>query len=270
MSETHARGGPGPLQTIPALLARNARERGAAVAYREKEFGIWQSWTWAEAQAEIEAAACGLLEQGLEAGDKVAVIGRNRPSLYWSMVAAQMCGATPVPLYQDAVADELAYVLEHSGARMVIAGDQEQVDKVLEVQDRALNVRFIVYVDARSMRKYDHSAMCSFAQLQERGRAASDRLKPRLEEIAASQGYDDTCVMLYTSGTTGRSKGVVLSNRNIIESSKNASEFDKLGPDEQGARVSADGLGWRLHLLDGPGDVERVLRQLPGTARDDV
>src|SRR5690606_40770528 len=102
--------------SIPALLARNARRYGDRPAYREKEHGIWQSWTWAETAAEVRGLALGFLSLGVAPGDHVAVIGRNRPALYWSMVAAQAVGAVPVPLYQDAVADEMAYVLDHSGA----------------------------------------------------------------------------------------------------------------------------------------------------------
>jgi long-chain acyl-CoA synthetase len=121
----------GELHSIPALLARNAVRYGNRPAYREKEFGIWQSWSWAESAEEIRALAMGLLALGLKPGDHIAIIGRNRPAHYWGMIAAQMCGAVPVPLYQDAVADEMAYVLGHCGARFVLCGDQEQVDKVL-------------------------------------------------------------------------------------------------------------------------------------------
>ena len=163
------------LNSIPALLARNARDFGNRPAYREKEFGIWQSWTWAEAAEEIRAMALGLLALGLERGDYVAIIGRNRPSLYWSMVAAQMCGAVPVPLYQDSVAEEMAYVLDHCGARFVICGDQEQVDKVIEVQDRIHHIEQVVYVDKRGMRKYDHSRMNALEDVIAEGRAAHQR-----------------------------------------------------------------------------------------------
>lgn len=123
-------------QSLPALLQRNAAQFANAPAYREKEFGIWQCWTWAEAAKEIEALALGLINLGVNEGDFVAIIGRNRPYLYWSMVAAQAVGAVPVPLYQDAVAEEMAYVLGHCGARFVIVGDQEQADKVIEIQDQ--------------------------------------------------------------------------------------------------------------------------------------
>ncbi|WP_405117355.1 AMP-binding protein [Phaeobacter sp. BS23] len=211
-----------------ALLERNAAQIGDRQAYREKEFGIWQCWTWSETQKEIEALALGLINLGVNEGDFIAIIGRNRPSLYWAMVAAQSVGAVPVPLYQDAVAEEMSYVLDHCGARFVIAGDQEQVDKVLEVQEQLSNLEQIIYLDPRGMRKYDHHTLHEYAHVQEQGRAARDEWTPDLEARKAKLTYDSTCVMLYTSGTTGKPKGVVLSNRNVIESAKNSAEFDKL------------------------------------------
>ncbi len=214
--------------SIPALLARNARRCGGAPAYREKEFGIWQSWTWREVAGEVEALALGFLALGMRRGDYVAIIGRNRPALYWSMVAAQSVGAVPVPLYHDAVAEEMAYVLDHCGARFVVAEDQEQVDKVIEVQDRVHCIEHILYLDPRGLRKYDHARLHALDDIAAEGRAAHGRFAAELKARTAAIGYDDTCVMLYTSGTTGKPKGVVLSNRNIIETSKNSAEFDRL------------------------------------------
>ncbi|MEE9429243.1 MAG: AMP-binding protein, partial [Paracoccaceae bacterium] len=219
--------------SIPALLLRNASKFGSKAAYREKEFGIWQSWTWFQVSEEVRAMALGFLSLGVEPGDHIAVIGRNRPALYWSMVAAQMVGAVPVPLYQDAVAEEMAYVLEHCGASFVVAGDQEQVDKVLEIQDQVQEIKHIVYLDPRGLRKYDHARMHSIHDMQAEGRVAHERFEAELKKRTDAIGYDDTCVMLYTSGTTGRPKGVVLSNRNIIETSKNSSEFDHLHPGDE-------------------------------------
>ncbi len=216
------------LHSIPALLARNARKWGAEPAYREKEFGIWQSWTWIETAEEVRALALGFLALGMAKGDYVAIIGRNRPALYWSMVAAQSVGAIPVPLYQDAVAEEMAYVLDHCGARFVVAEDQEQVDKVIEVQDSVHCIEHILYLDPRGLRKYDHTRLHTLKDVEAEGRAAHERFEAELEARIAAITYDDTCVMLYTSGTTGKPKGVVLSNRNIIETSKNSAEFDHL------------------------------------------
>ncbi|WP_187430724.1 AMP-binding protein [Roseobacter fucihabitans] len=215
-------------QSIPALLHRNARDFANAPAYREKEYGIWQSWTWQEALEEIEALAIGLLDLGVAEGDFVAVIGRNRPNLYWSMVAAQMVGAIPVPLYQDAVAEEMAYVMGHCGARFVIVGDQEQVDKVIEIQDDLPNCEQIIYLDPRGLRKYEHAHLHQYAHVQDVGRAKRDELIGELTSRQQKLDYDSTGVMLYTSGTTGKPKGVVLSNRNVIETSKSSSEFDDL------------------------------------------
>ena len=191
------------MTSIPALLRRNAQRFANAPAYREKDLGIWQSWTWAETEQQIEALALGLINLGVDEGDYIAIIGENRPYLYWSIVAAQMAGAIPVPLYQDAVAEEMVYVLDHCGARFVIAGDQEQVDKVIEVQDRLHQFEHMIYLDPRGMRKYDHTRLHQYSHIQQQGRAARDELTGELQARRDRLTYDSTCVMLYTSGTTG-------------------------------------------------------------------
>ena len=221
------------LTSIPALLQRNAQRFADKPAYREKEFGIWQTWTWKDVQREVDNLARGLINMGVNEGDFIAIIGSNRPHLYWSMVAAQSVGAVPVPLYQDSAAEEMAYVLDHCGARFVIVEDQEQVDKVIEVQDRLHQFEHMIYLDPRGLRKYDHSRLHEFSHVQEQGRAARDEFTPELEKRRGKLDMSSTCVMLYTSGTTGKPKGVVLSNRNIIESAHNSSDFDKLGPNEE-------------------------------------
>jgi long-chain acyl-CoA synthetase len=170
----------GDLVSIPHLLLRNAQKFGDRPAYREKEFGIWQSWTWLETAEEIEALALGLIDIGVKKGDYVAIIGRNRPSMYWSMVAVQMLNAVPVPLYQDAVAEEMAYVLEHCGSKYVIVGDQEQVDKVREVQETVSGIENVIYFDPRGLRKYDHKNLSSFKDLQKQGRRVKDQSRLKL------------------------------------------------------------------------------------------
>ena len=222
--QTHA---DGP-QSVPALLHRNATKFANAPAYREKEYGIWQSWTWSQTRDEVEALALGLMEMGINEGDFVAIIGRNRPYLYWAMMAAEMCGAVPVPLYQDANAEEMAYTMNHCGARFAVVGDQEQVDKITDVQDQLPEFEQMIYLDPRGLRKYDHANLKQYVNVQEMGRQTREKHIAELEARQAKLDYDSTGVMLYTSGTTGKPKGVVLSNRNVIETAKSSSQFDDL------------------------------------------
>ena len=214
--------------SLPALLRRNAASFENSVAFREKEFGIWQTWSWAKALDEAESFALGLIDLGIQPGDFVAILGRNRPDLYISMIAIQMAGATPVPQYQDSVAEEMEYVLAHCGAKFVVAGDQEQVDKVLEIQSKLPDFEQMIYLDGRGLRKYDHSKLHSFASIMENAKNSGQNSRSTLNERESTLNYDSTCVMLYTSGTTGRPKGVVLSNANIIETAKTTCEFDDL------------------------------------------
>ena len=218
----------GPADTFPKLLRANAANLADAPASREKEYGIWQSWTWAEVHEETRALALGMMELGLKPGEHVAIIGANRPHLYWSMTAAQMAGAIPVPIYHDGAADEMHYVLDHAEVALVVAEDQEQVDKMLAIRDRLPNLRRIVYRDPRGLRKYDHGILHPYDEVQRAGRNGEAERGAELDRIVASGRGGDTCVMLYTSGTTGRPKGVVLSHDNILITARAAAEFDGL------------------------------------------
>ncbi len=217
--------------TFPKLLANHARVRPNAIAMRHKDLGIWQSWTWGELHEITRAYALGLEALGLKRGDKIAIIGANRPKLYWTIMAAQILGAIPVPVYADAVADEMAYILAHAEVTFAAVQDQEQVDKVLSVAIEAPLLKEILYDWGRGLRDYDHAGMRSIDSVIETGRAklagnaaASAALDAR---ITAGKG-DDISIMLYTSGTTGRSKGVMLSAGGCIAAASDTVKFDKL------------------------------------------
>ncbi len=214
--------------TGPKLLLYNAKVRGDRPAMREKDLGIWQSWSWAEVAEEVRALACGFKTLGLARGDKVAIVGDNRPRLYWSMVAAQALGAVPVPLYQDSVADEMQYVLDHAEARFAVVEDQEQVDKLLQIKERCPKLETIVYDDPRGLRNYRQPFLHAYDKVVESGREY-DATNPDFFRAEVDKGKgSDTSIILYTSGTTGRPKGVVLTHSNILVTSLNAALRDGL------------------------------------------
>jgi long-chain acyl-CoA synthetase len=217
--------------TFPKLLIRNAARFADRPAYRHKDFGIWQVWTWAQVLAEVRAYAAGLSRLGLRRGDAIAIVGSNRPKLYWSVTAAQALGAIPVPVYADAVADELAYVLAHADVRFAAVEDQEQVDKILAVSERLPKLERVIYDEPRGLRDYDHARLHAIEDVIKDGRAALAH-DPELgkwldDEIAAGKGSDPS-IILYTSGTTGQSKGVVLSAIGCIKAASDTVAFDKL------------------------------------------
>ncbi|MCL4182730.1 MAG: AMP-binding protein [Burkholderiaceae bacterium] len=218
-------------ETFPRLLLHHARVRGDRPAIREKHLGIWQTWTWRQVADEVRALACGLAAHGFRRGMHLAIIGDNRPRLYWVMAAAQVLGGIPVPMYQDAPTAELVYVLNDGEIAYAVAEDQEQVDKLLEAVPQVGTLKHVYFDDPRGLRNYE--GIVSLDSLQEAGRAF-DRDHPGFFERELEAGSaEDIAIILYTSGTTGKPKGVCQTHDAFMMVSSSGCDFDRLGPDDR-------------------------------------
>ncbi len=220
--------------TLPKLLIANAQRYGQRkAAIREKEYGIWQTYSWAQYLQQVRDLALGLAQLGFQRDDKLALIGDNRPQLYWALVASQALGGMPVPIYQDAIATEIRYVIDHADVKVILAENQEQVDKVLEMRDQLPQLQYVIYDDPKGMRHYSFRFLLSFTEVQERGRVFG-RAHPHYFEALVHKGRgEDLAIINYTSGTTGSPKGVMLTHRNLITTAQSYLQVDPVGEGDE-------------------------------------
>ncbi len=222
------------IDTFPKILLDNAKKfPPTKIAMREKDYGVWQSYSWQDSLDQVRDFALGLASLGFKRGDKMAIIGDNRPQLYWGLAASQCLGGVPVPLYQDAIEQELLYILDHSEARFALAEDQEQSDKLLALKKEIPRLEYIFYDDPRGMRNYTQPFLMAFTHVQELGRKfGAENPDYFLNEVNKGQP-DDLSIIAYTSGTTGNPKGVILTYHNVVTTAKNAVEMEGLREDEE-------------------------------------
>jgi long-chain acyl-CoA synthetase len=214
--------------TFPRLLLQHAAQRPADPAMREKEYGIWQTHSWAAMAQLVEQVACGLHAAGLRSGEHMVVVGANRPRLYATMLAVQALGAIPIPLYQDAVATECVFPINNADVRFAFAEDQEQVDKLLEMLPQCPQLCAIYYDDPRGLRNYNEPRLISLDALVASGQAFAAANPAFFKAEVEKAQPDDVAAMFFTSGTTGSAKGVVHTHRTLLDRGWAGAQFDRL------------------------------------------
>jgi long-chain acyl-CoA synthetase len=219
--------------TFPGLLLEHASQRPDAAALRIKEYGIWQTTTWADLARLVRHLAGGLAEAGLQRGEHVVVIGENRPRLYAAMLAIQSLGGIPVPLYQDAAGTEFVFPIQNADVRFAFVEDQEQVDKMLEVREQCPALTRLWYDEPRGLRNYDEPGLASMDALIEAGKAYDQAHPGHFDAAVARIDPQDVAAMFFTSGTTGKPKGVVHTHFTLLDRAGAGARFDKLGPSEE-------------------------------------
>lgn len=221
------------LDTFPKLLAHNAAAHGGDVWLREKKFGIWNAFTWAEVEARVRHMALGLTELGVGSGDVVALIGDNRPEWLMGEIAAHAVRGLSLGIYRDALAEEVAYLITYAGVRVIFAEDEEQVDKLLQLGEQIPTVRHIVYSDPRGLRKYDDPRLVALSEIEARGAERAKR-EPALygAMVAAGQGTD-VSILCTTSGTTSHPKLAMLTGGALVRHCAAYLKADPRGPQDE-------------------------------------
>ena len=265
-----------PDLTIPKLFVRKARGYGRRVAIREKEFGIWRPITWAAYLENVRQFSLGLAALGLRKDDKVAMIGDNRPEGLFAEMAALCAGGVGVWLFQDALLEEVQYIVEHCDARFLVAEGQEEVDKALAIKERCPKLTRIIWDDPKGMRRYQDPALIRFSEAQQLGLELEAREPGRFEAMVERGRGEDVCLLFYTSGTTAKPKGALLTHTNMLKMGQNLMRVDPYQPSddfvsflpmawigEQMMSISCGLMaGYRLNFPEEPETVLANLREI--------
>ena len=219
--------------TLPKLLIRQCEKFGdQRVAMREKEYGIWRPVTWRKYLQNVKEITLGFIALGLEPGDKVIMIGDNRPEALWAEMAAMCAGGIGVWLFQDCLMDEVQYIVDHSDARFYVAEGQEEVDKALAIRDKCPKLQKIIWDDPKGMRHYDDPMLISLDEVMALGRERLEK-EPKLFEESVNRGTgQDVCLLFYTSGTTSLPKGALLTHYNMLTMGRNLMRVDPCFPSD--------------------------------------
>jgi long-chain acyl-CoA synthetase len=221
-------------RSLPALLVRNAERFGdGRIALREKEFGIWQSVTWQQYLDHVRDFSLGLISLGLRPGEALGIIGDNRPEWVYAELAAQAAGAIPFGIFQDSILSEVAYIIDHSEAAMLVAEDQEQVDKILDLKEKLPRLKKIIYTDPKGLWDYEDDLLIEFEQIEKQGRELHQSEPDLFDKNVAAIKDSDLAIVCYTSGTTGNPKGTLLTHANILSMVAALNEADFKSPDDQ-------------------------------------
>ncbi|MCJ7683522.1 MAG: AMP-binding protein [Desulfobacteraceae bacterium] len=215
--------------TFPHILIDNAKKfPPTKIAMREKDYGIWQSYSWQDYLDQVRDFTLGLASLGFKKEDKMAIIGDNRPQLYWGLAGCQCLGGVPVPLYQDAIHKELQYIVDHSECRFALAEDQEQTDKLMHLKDEIPRLEYIIYDDPRGLQNHKKDWLIAFTDVQEMGRRFGKENPDFFMDSVNQVKPDDMSIIGYTSGTTGNPKGVMITHRMIADCSRGYLQWDNL------------------------------------------
>lgn len=224
----------GNIQSLPALLIRNAERFGdSRIALREKEFGIWQSVTWQQYLEHVRDFSLGLISLGLRPGETLGIIGDNRPEWVYAELAAQAAGAMPFGIFQDSILSEVAYIIDHSEAAMLVAEDQEQVDKILDLKDKLPYLKKIIYTDSKGLWDYEDDLLIEFSEIEAQGRELHQQEPDLFDKNVREIKDSNLAIVCYTSGTTGNPKGTLLTHANILSMVAALNEADFKSPEDQ-------------------------------------